>query len=157
MTPFNTTITETHPTNSDWFYQFYLPDGRTAYIQPYQIDHGSPDKYHSFLLNGIKSNELHDIKPGIISIKEAFPGFTVLPFGTKREGFFLTHVPRLIQEGFDIDRILRMQTEFDYRDHNVYQMTKDENGWTRFRAFNVERNYSEVNGWYVGIIKGKEV
>lgn len=155
MTPI--TITETHSTNSDWFYQFDLPDGRTAFIQPYHIDHGTPERYHSFLLNSVKSDELLEIKPGIISLKDAFPEFTVLPFGTKREDFFLTHAPRLIQEGFDIDRILLMQTEFDYRGHNLYKMSKDENGWTRFRAFNVERNYSEVNGWFVGVIQDKEV
>jgi len=155
MTKIN--ITETPETNEQFLYQFELTDGRTAFIEPFQIDHSNPEKYHSFEINSLKSNELHNIKPGIISLNDAFQGFTVLPFGTKREDFFLTHATRLILDGFDIDRILRMESEFDYRGHNVYQMSKDENGWTRFRAFNIERNYSEVNGWYIGIIKDEEV
>lgn len=155
MTKIN--ITDTPESNKDWAYQFDLPDGRTAYIEPTIIDHSTPERYHSFLLNNLKSGELLDIQPGIISLKEAFPDFTVLPFGFKPDHFFSTHVSRLIMEGFDIDRILLMASEFDFRGHVVFRMSKDENGWTRFRSFNIERNYSEANGWYVGIIVDKEV
>lgn len=157
MTPFNTTITETPETNLDWLYQFDLPDGKTAYIEPHSIDHANPYQYHSFLLNDLKSGEVLEIRQGIITPKQVYRDWFVMPYYTDRNYFFQLIMPELIRDGWDIDELLKMETEFDYSGHNAFKLYRNEYGHTCFKVDNIERNYTGIDGWWIGIIQDKEV
>ncbi len=153
MTPFNTTITETHPDNLDWLYQFEIPDGRTAYIEPHAIDHANPYQYHSFLLNDLKSGEVLEIRQGIITPKQAYRDWFVMPYYTNRNCFFQLVMPDLILDGWDIDELLKMEKEFDYSGHNAFKLYRNEYGHTCYDVQQIDRNYTGIDGWYIGIIK----
>ena len=157
MTPFNTTITETHPDNLDWLYQFQLPDGRTAFIEPHAIDHTNPYQYHSFLLNDIRNNQVLEIRQGIITPKQAYRDWFVMPFHTDRKYFFQLIMPELILDGWDIDELLKMEKEFDYSGHNAFKLYRNEYGHTCYNVEQIDRNYTGIDGWYIGIIQDKEV
>lgn len=157
MTPFNTTITETHPDNLDWLYQFPLPDGRTAYIEPHSIDHSNPYQYHSFLLNDIRNNKVLEIRQGIITPKQAYRDWFVMPYYTNRNCFFQLVMPDLILDGWDIDELLKMEKEFDYSGHNAFKLCRNEYGHTCYDVQQIDRNYTGIDGWYIGIIKDEEV
>jgi hypothetical protein len=157
MTPFNTTITETPETNLDWLYQFEIPDGRTAYIEPTLIDHANPYQYHSFLLNDIRNNQVLDIRQGIITPKQAYRDWFVMPYYTNRNCFFQLVMPDLIMDGWDIDELLKMEKEFDYSGHNAFKLYRNDYGHTCFNVEAIDRNYTGIDGWYIGIIKDKEV
>jgi len=157
MTPFNTTITETHPDNLDWLYQFNLPDGRTAFIEPHSIDHSNPHQYHSFLLNDIRNNQVLEIRQGIITPKQAYRDWFVMPYYTNRNCFFQLVMPDLILDGWDIDELLKMEKEFDYSGHNAFKLYRNEYGHTCYDVETIDRNYTGIDGWYIGIIKDKEV
>lgn len=157
MTPFNTTIIETPETNLDWLYQFDLPDGKTAYIEPHSIDHANPYKYHSFLLNDLKSGEVLEIRQGIITPKQVYRDWFVMPYYTDRNYFFQLILPELIRDGWDIDELLKMEKEFDYSGHNAFKLYRNEYGHTCFNVDNIERNYTGIDGWWIGIIVDKEV
>ena len=157
MTPFNTTITETHPDNLDWLYHFQLPDGRTAYIEPHSIDHSNPYKYHSFLLNDIRNNKVLEIRQGIITPKQAYRDWFVMPFHTDRKYFFQLIMPELIIDGWDIDELLKMEKEFNYSGHNAFKLYRNDYGHTCYNVETIDRNYTGIDGWYIGIIKDKEV
>ena len=157
MTPFNTNITETPETNLDWLYQFDLPDGKTAYIEPHSIDHANPYQYHSFLLNDLKSGKVLEIRQGIITPKQVYRDWFVMPYYTDRNYFFQLILPELIRDGWDIDELLRMETEFDYKGHNAFKLYRNEYGHTCFKVDNIERNYTGIDGWWIGIIVDKEV
>ena len=157
MTPFNTNITETPETNLDWLYQFDLPNGKTAYIEPHSIDHANPYQYHSFLLNDLKSGEVLEIRQGIITPKQVYRDWFVMPYYTDRNYFFQLIMPELIRDGWDIDELLKMETEFDYSGHNAFKLYRNEYGHTCFKVDNIERNYTGIDGWWIGIIVDKEV
>jgi hypothetical protein len=157
MTPFNTTITETPETNLDWLYQFEIPDGRTAYIEPTLIDHANPYQYHSFLLNNLKSGEVLEIRQGIITPKQAYRDWFVMPYYTNRNCFFQLVMPDLIMDGWDIDELLKMEKEFDYSGHNAFKLYRNDYGHTCYNVETIDRNYTGIDGWYIGIIKDKEV
>ena len=157
MTPFNTTITETPETNLDWLYQFDLPDGRTAFIEPTLIDHANPYQYHSFLLNDLKSGEVLEIRQGIITPKQVYRDWFVMPYYTDRNYFFQLILPELIRDGWDIDELLKMEKEFEYSGHNAFKLYRNEYGHTCFKVDNIERNYTGIDGWWIGIIVDKEV
>lgn len=156
MTPFNTTITETHQHNLDWLYQFSLPDGRTAYIEPHSIDHSNPYKYHSFLLNDIRNNQVLDIRQGIITPKQAYRDWFVMPYYTNRNCFFQLVMPDLILDGWDIDELLKMEKEFDYSGHNAFKLYRNDYGHTCYNVETIDRNYTGIDGWYIGIIKDEK-
>ena len=157
MTPFNTTITETPETNLDWLYQFDLPDGRTAYIEPHSIDHANPYQYHSFLLNDLKSGDVLEIRQGIITPKQVYRDWFVMPYYTDRNYFFQLIMPELIRDGWDIDELLKMEKEFEYSGHNAFKLYRNDYGHTCFNVDNIERNYTGIDGWWIGIIKDEEV
>ena len=157
MTPFNTNITETPETNLDWLYQFDLPNGKTAFIEPTLIDHANPYQYHSFLLNDLKSGEVLEIRQGIITPKQVYRDWFVMPYYTDRNYFFQLIMPELIRDGWDIDELLKMETEFDYSGHNAFKLYRNEYGHTCFKVDNIERNYTGIDGWWIGIIVDKEV
>ena len=157
MTPFNTNITETPETNLDWLYQFELPDGRTAYIEPTLIDHANPYQYHSFLLNDLKSGEVLEIRQGIITPKQVYRDWFVMPYYTDRNYFFQLIMPELIRDGWDIDELLKMEKEFEYSGHNAFKLYRNDYGHTCFNVDNIERNYTGIDGWWIGIIKDEEV
>ena len=157
MTPFNTNIIETPETNLDWLYQFDLPDGRTAYIEPTTIDHSNPYQYHSFLLNNLKSGEVLEIRQGIITPKQVYRDWFVMPYYTNRQYFFQLILPELIRDGWDIDELLKMEKEFEYSGHNAFKLYRNEYGHTCFKVDNIERNYTGIDGWWIGIIQDKEV
>jgi hypothetical protein len=157
MTPFNTTITETNLDNLDWLYQFNLPDGRTAFIEPHSIDHSNPHQYHSFLLNDIRNNQVLEIRQGIITPKQAYRDWFVMPYYTNRNCFFQLVMPDLILDGWDIDELLKMEKEFDYSGHNAFKLYRNEYGHTCYDVETIDRNYTGIDGWYIGIIKDKEV
>ena len=157
MTPFNTNITETPETNLDWLYQFELPNGKTAYIEPHSIDHANPYQYHSFLLNNLKSGEVLEIRQGIITPKQVYRDWFVMPYYTDRQYFFQLILPELIRDGWDIDELLRMEKEFEYSGHNAFKLYRNEYGHTCFKVDNIERNYTGIDGWWIGIIVDKEV
>ena len=157
MTPFNTNITETPETNLDWLYQFDLPNGKTAFIEPTLIDHANPYQYHSFLLNNLKSGEVLEIRQGIITPKQVYRDWFVMPYYTDRNYFFQLIMPELIRDGWDIDELLKMETEFDYSGHNAFKLYRNEYGHTCFKVDNIERNYTGIDGWWIGIIVDKEV
>ena len=155
MTKIN--ITETHPDNLDWLYQFDMPDGRTAYIEPTLIDHANPYQYHSFLLNDLKSGEVLEIRQGIITPKQVYRDWFVMPYHTNRQYFFQLILPELIRDGWDIDELLKMEKEFDYSGHNAFKLYRNDYGHTCFKVDNIERNYTGIDGWWIGIIVDKEV
>ena len=155
MTKIN--ITETPETNLDWLYQFELPDGRTAYIEPTLIDHANPYQYHSFLLNNLKSGEVLEIRQGIITPKQVYRDWFVMPYYTDRNYFFQLILPELIRDGWDIDELLRMEKKFEYSGHNAFKLYRNEYGHTCFKVDNIERNYTGIDGWWIGIIQDKEV
>lgn len=152
MTPFNTTITETHPDNLDWLYQFQLPDGRTAFIEPPAIDHTNPYKYASFLINDIRDNKVLDIRQGIITPKQAYRDWFVMPYHTDRKYFFQLIMPELILDGWDIEELLKMEKEFDYSGHNAFKLFRNEYGHACYDVETIDRNYTAIDGWYIGII-----
>lgn len=152
MTPFTTNITETHQHNLDWLYQFNLPDGRTAYIEPHSIDHSNPYKYHSFLLNDIRNNQVLEIRQGIITPKQAYRDWFVMPYYTNRNCFFQLVMPDLIMDGWDIDELLKMEKEFDYSGHNAFKLYRNDYGHTCYDVQQIDRNYTGIDGWYIGII-----
>ena len=153
MTPFNTNITETPETNLDWLYQFDLPDGKTAYIEPTLIDHANPYQYHSFLLNDIRNNKVLEIRQGIITPKQAYRDWFVMPYNTNRKYFFQLIMPDLILDGWDIDELLKMEKEFDYSGHNAFKLYRNKYGHTCYDVQQIDRNYTGIDGWYIGIIK----
>ena len=157
MTPFNTNITETPETNLDWLYQFELPNGKTAYIEPHSIDHANPYQYHSFLLNNLKSGEVLEIRQGIITPKQVYRDWFVMPYYTNRQYFFQLIMPELIRDGWDIDELLKMEKKFEYSGHNAFKLYRNEYGHTCFKVDNIERNYTGIDGWWIGVIVDKEV
>ncbi len=98
-----------------------------------------------------------EIRQGIITPKQAYRDWFVMPFHTDRKYFFQLIMPELIIDGWDIDELLKMEKEFNYSGHNAFKLYRNDYGHTCFNVDNIERNYTGIDGWWIGIIQDKEV
>ena len=105
------------------------------------------------LSSGIRIDDNRSINCGVSISNQNNPDYRLLYDYTNRNCFFQLVMPDLILDGWDIDELLKMEKEFDYSGHNAFKLYRNDYGHTCYDVQQIDRNYTGIDGWYIGIIK----